>query len=409
MTKLEIFDDIVSIMEKDSATAKDKGAGAFEKYREQVSEAMPEDSFVLLIQRYLASFYVPCHLFFAKNSARMWTGFRVRRIDDALFVLDAEEHTGLRKGDKIVSLDGRSIPDIASEYADLLFHETNERQLWGDILPLFSEAAIETEYGTKNVPIVLQDLQNRTRRTPYEFQKLNASTVLLRFDDFGADQPIHALIHDHAQEIASAENLIIDVRRNAGGSDTAYMPLLDYCFREWEQIPEDAGDETNFTERNVDLRISLFEEYLKQELPEETRKWLEDEIASQKALRGVGYCRRTDENFDFQIKGTRKPERVYVLTDVYCGSSGDSFVENLRSSGKVTVVGRPTMGILDYSNEAVIHYDDYMFMYPTSRRLALDRGIVMGGHGVPVDVYIPFTEEHLKRDVDLEKVLELIG
>lgn len=58
MNKLEIFDDIVSIMSKDSATSEDKGVGDFQKYRNMISEDMSSDSFMLTVQRYLASFCV---------------------------------------------------------------------------------------------------------------------------------------------------------------------------------------------------------------------------------------------------------------------------------------------------------------------------------------------------------------
>lgn len=38
----------------------------------------------------------------------------------------------------------------------------------------------------------------------------------------------------------------------------------------------------------------------------------------------------------------------------------------------------------------------------------LDKGIHYMGVGYPVDIFIPWTPEHLEHDVDLEKALELI-
>ena len=40
MTFTEIFGEIVSIMEKDSATCQDYGAGDFEKYKAKISDDM---------------------------------------------------------------------------------------------------------------------------------------------------------------------------------------------------------------------------------------------------------------------------------------------------------------------------------------------------------------------------------
>lgn len=66
------------------------------------------------------------------------------------------------------------------------------------------------------------------------------------------------------------------------------------------------------------------------------------------------------------------------------------------------------MGILDYSNCIFKQYDSYMLLYPTSRLVYKEDGAGMMGKGLPVDVYIPWTPEHLERDVMLEKALELV-
>lgn len=66
------------------------------------------------------------------------------------------------------------------------------------------------------------------------------------------------------------------------------------------------------------------------------------------------------------------------------------------------------MGILDYSNCAGEFYDNFVLVYPTSRSLYLDNGYHMRHLGVPVDVHVPWTPEHVKRDVDLDTVLNLI-
>ena len=70
---------------------------------------------------------------------------------------------------------------------------------------------------------------------------------------------------------------------------------------------------------------------------------------------------------DTFITGTNKPHSVVVLSDVNCGSSGDSFVEICKKSSKVTVIGRPTKGLNDYSNLSCQKWDDgFELWYPTS-------------------------------------------
>lgn len=99
---------------------------------------------------------------------------------------------------------------------------------------------------------------------------------------------------------------------------------------------------------------------------------------------------------------------MYVITAEGCASSGDSFVETMSLSPKVTVAGRNTMGILDYSNIIEINYDGFLFVYPHSRLCCIDKGIRYMGKGYSVDVYFPWTPEHLEHDVDMEKVLGMI-
>ena len=108
------------------------------------------------------------------------------------------------------------------------------------------------------------------------------------------------------------------------------------------------------------------------------------------------------------IVGRALPHNVWIITDQGRGSSGDAFVQDMSPSPKVTVVGRPTLGILDYSNCSVETWDHFRLLYPTSRSGAVSLGEGMSHKGVPVDHYIPWTPEHLERDVDLEYVLEKI-
>ena len=80
----------------------------------------------------------------------------------------------------------------------------------------------------------------------------------------------------------------------------------------------------------------------------------------------------------------------------------------MKNFKKVTVIGRPTLGILDYSNCCKVDYDDYFLMFPTSRWLAIDKGKGMTDKGVLPDIKVPWTPAHFKRDMDLDKCLELI-
>ena len=107
------------------------------------------------------------------------------------------------------------------------------------------------------------------------------------------------------------------------------------------------GSEINYSVRNCDTRLKGMEEYLQMELPEETRAILvkmRDELLEN---RGKGFIKRGNDAMDIPIVGDSCVEKMYIITDSGCGSSGDNFVAVFSMFPKVTVVGRPTMGILD--------------------------------------------------------------
>lgn len=113
---------------------------------------------------------------------------------------------------------------------------------------------------------------------------------------------------------------------------------------------------------------------------------------------------------DTLIYGRGNPKSIVVLADFMCGSSGDSFVETVKKSNKVTVVGRATMGLNDYANLATQKWDEgFEFMYPTSRLTRIDAGQGMTGVGIEPQLYIPWTPEHLNVDVDMESALVVLS
>lgn len=197
------------------------------------------------------------------------------------------------------------------------------------------------------------------------------------------------------------------MRVNLGGNDLFYFPLLDYIFEHKINVSElfeqDEVMYTNYTENNCNLWIATLKEYLEQPLDLETKTWIEDEIKKYLLYSGKGLL-TIDEETDYVINGRVIPRNVYILSDVMCGSSGDTFVKNTKKSSKVTVVGRATMGIIDYCNVVTKDYGDYEFGYSISK---MYEKYHCNETGVLPDIHIPWTPEHLKEDVDLNYVLNI--
>lgn len=415
MTKLEIFDDVVSVMKNDASCCKDEPGGDVEYYRAQISEDMDENAFLYVMKSYLATFHVAWHVYFRKEKMGRLS-FYSQRYDNALYVYAVATNSRLSVGDKIIRIDGYTVKEYADQHEELLYGEVEERQAdgWFELLSFAKEITVEkADTGeTKLYPIMLDAVWDKSNK--YICKTLRDDVTYLKLKDFQDEEEIQKLYVDNHEILHNCKNLIIDVRHNGGGSNTAFFPLLELCLPEGKTVNDmaddiyDSGTEINYSERNCDMRQRSFEEYRKMELPEETLSILlkmEEDLAKN---RGKGFVKVESSDLEIPYIGLAKPYNVYIITDSVCGSSGDAFVDFMRKSEKVTVVGRPTAGILDFSNCAYVNYDGFSLMYPTSRNLYLDKGIQMRNHGIPVDVYVPWTPEHLKRDVDLEKVFELI-
>lgn len=417
MTKTQIFEEVVDIMKHDASCCKDEPGADSALYREKITDDMDEESFLFAMQSYLATFHLTGHLSFWSES-RGALPFRVKRYQGQLYVCETEVNSPLTVGDRVTHVDGIPVVEYAKLHEDMLYGEPEHRQgfAWFKLLPFAMEVtAIKEESGTVvTCPITLDGKWDRG--DPYYCKPLRENIAYMRLLDFADDAAIVKMYQENDALLRSREYLIIDVRNNSGGNDSAYLPLLEFCLPEGKDCSALSGSiydgpgEFNYTERNCESRLKQFEQMLAGELPADTRRIMTEMAEELRANRGKGFVATSDSDDDTALPyiGTALPKKVYIITDENCASSGDAFVDNMRKSDKVTVVGRPTMGILDFSNCTCAEFGAYTLLYPTSRNLYLDKGIRMRGNGVPVDIHIPWTPEHLKRDVDLDTVLELI-
>lgn len=409
MKYIEIFQDVRNVMLNDASCCKDKKGADPESFLAQISEDMPEKDFLLLMKTYLASFGLTGHLSF-RDTRMGQISFEVKRYENSLYVTKTSASCGLQIGDRIVKVDGMTIKEVSEKYASFLYGETDERQapFWPGILAFAAEMTVVRKQSKEQEQIPVRLEEEPQMDDAYSCRTLGEDITYIRLPDFCREQTIRKMYDDNEEIIGKCKYLICDVRGNKGGSDTAFLPLLPYILPEGKTIDDfpsdsDFGQEMNYSVRNCDSRLSVLHSFFEGGvIPEEVKSYEE----SLHKLRGKGFVK--DEGCELEIYGLRNPQKVFLITDESCASSGDSFVEIMKCSPKVTVVGRPTRGILDYSNCSEIDYDYYRLLYPTSRRIAIDHGIEMMHHGIPVDEYISWTPGHLERDVDLERVLELI-
>ena len=354
------------------------------------------------------------HVWFGLKERKL-PGFKLRYYHDRLYVLHANSDTGLKHGDQILALDGKPLPQVYQEHKDYFVSATPERQHkeWAYFVEHAGEVTVVRN--GKEEQLHVQPTAHPKKPPQFEWRSLSEDVVYLKLEDFTDEVAISQLYADSQAAIEQAKYLIIDVRVNYGGTDSLYYPLFKYTLPQGKafsdlDLPNDDGMEILYTDRNVDLRQQLMQKFLEDpNLSAETHQIIKEFLKELEENRGKGYVlygnEDSNQNFLPDVLGLAQPEKVFVLADVTCGSSGDNFVDTMKKMSKVTVLGRPTMGILDYSNCCVKDFGDYELLFPTSRDTRIDQGKGMNDKGVEPDILIPWIPEHLERDVDLEECL----
>ncbi|MYL44986.1 hypothetical protein GLV94_04975 [Virgibacillus halodenitrificans] len=417
---VSIFNEIVRIMHEDYAGCLDKaGQDRPDLFRKRILEldktGINDQLFIEIVKDYLLDFQNR-HMHFGKAGAaasKLNAGFQVRRFRESLVVTRCDMENRLVPGDEIIALDEEGILELVQRHKRQLMETDAERENWESILSLYTNATVKKVSGEVQ-SLKLQKTPKQPVPPIYSFNKIASDLALMVLTDFMDENAISELILENEETLSSIKNLVIDVRINNGGSDLAFMKLLPYLFEDEKINLADFDDGkmlTNCTKRNVDLRVELLKIAADRVKDKETVLQIKELIKELKRNRGAGFVELdfgTKED-SFVLATKRGPEKIIILTDVYCGSSGDSFVEICKHSPKVTVVGRPTLGLNDYANLAIMKLNNkFELWYPTSKLSNVDDGKGMTGIGIKPDIYIPWTPAHLQEDLDMKRALEII-
>ncbi|WP_165964785.1 S41 family peptidase [Periweissella cryptocerci] len=405
MTKFEIFADVVALMTTDYAGLKENQVdpGTFTA---RITEAMDDTEFEYVVQDYLMAFPDGHVGLTVNDGASAGIGFGVRRFQNSLVVTDVFDDERLHLGDMIVAIDEESIETLGNQHAaelDPILH----RQTWKWLLQ--RGRSITLNDGRL---LELHEFDN-DYSPAHVFEMLNDQTGYMRLTDFWNPADTDKVVADNAEALAKLDYLIVDTRLNLGGNDMAYWNLLAYFVDEQENLddhyPKGFGYVTHWTQRNKDNWLGELKK-LKAQYNNQT---VDDMYASQVAYWESAETANTtveeeevSEPYVLEPKGHLK--HVYVLSDYMAGSAGDNFIMLAKTFAKVTVLGRNTMGIVDYGNVAPQKYPNFTVHYPTTRLELIDVGQGTNGVGFAPDIELPWTPKSLFEDTDLQAVLELI-
>lgn len=413
---LKIFEEIVDILQKDYAGHIDKwGWDTPDIFREQIENIykigrLDDYTFIKIVNDYLLDFKDQ-HIFFIsadeQSDMNKDIGFKVRRYKDALYVIEVLTEDAVNIGDKIVAVDGYSVYELSDMHERELMEEVHERQKWEWIIEEYETIYIEKADG-ENTEVSIR-LHNKEQYKPvHRSELLNNNTLKMTFTDFFSPEPVNQVIEDNKGRLKHLDNLIIDVRVNNGGSGDSFEILYPYLFPKGRTIIDDSNSKMSFniTERTADLQIDGLQKIYNETTDEKFKNTMKNLMEFFDDNRGKGFVSFNNDE-DITIEGQDYPKNIIILSDVYCGSAGDVFVELMKWSDKVTVIGRSTAGLNDYSNLIYKTWNDkFTLYYPTSRMDYLDQG--KKDYGVQPDIHIEWTPEHLKSDMDLKAAFECL-
>ncbi len=411
----EMFKEIVSILHHDYAGWDEKHGWDYpEMYLDEIIDLENKDlldsrTFKEIVDQYLLAFQ-DRHMFlvhtdFQETKAET-CGFRVRRFENTLYVTETRGEARFPNGTKIVSIDGKTIESMSDLERNALREGYPEREYWGSIVDRATTIEIINELNERT-SLVVNKYDSVPRDSIYRFDNSNEDTIILTFSDFENADEIVSVIDELAVNLNDCRNLIIDVRQNNGGNANSISSLFPFIFPVGEKPSgEIKPREFNCTARNSDLFIKLCEDTRKVTNDEATLSMLDFAEKQFRKFRGQGFVR-----FDFsdyfermeeKFLGNESPNNVILLTDCYTASAAEEFVAVCKQSSKVTVIGRATMGLNDYSDLLpVILNNEFTLYYPISRLETKTEVDDIHGKGIQPDVYIPWTPEHLEKDIDL--------
>ncbi|PRY05008.1 peptidase S41-like protein [Pontibacter ummariensis] len=189
--------------------------------------------------------------------------------------------------------------------------------------------------------------------------------------------------------------LIIDIRGNGGGGDRPYFGLLPLMYTRPYEVH---GVEFLASEDN----IANFEALLQEEIPANTRKVVEELVATLKARPGQFVPFGEEKSVATYESVSKTPVRIAVIQDQKCASAAEQFLLYALQSDKVTTFGTSnTKGALDYANvtELPLPSMPYLVGIPSSRSTRLPETSVDKA-GIAPEVKLP---KHLEDPVSYIK------
>lgn len=340
-------------------------------------------------------------------------GFSVRSDGHDLFVVTAEQETRLKPGDRIVQINQyppakfRQVSTFASDEKPL-----SERDCWEPYLNYAKFIVVEHDGGQTD-KVVLQEFPPVPNTSKMECLQIGDGVTYLRVDDFTKTEILEDLIESNTRDLMNCKKLIVDLRGNAAGGMQETMGMIVPFIVDRKTTTSDffqySATHTLYSEKNCDFFMAGLKRSFVNSASSlsELAEYYHQEYGSR---RGKGWMLDWDGDAvdSTQIPSFRSAQEVILLTDTGCEDEAEWFCLACKRFKGVTVLGRPSAGNIDYSNCVLVDFGyGTTFSYPISKTEDCMQGRGINQIGVPVDVYIPWTEAEIHSDVLLQAALML--
>lgn len=374
---------------------------AYRAYLNEITTAADRRSFALSSMAFLATLQNGHSNF---TDGWLWEregaapGFEVRRLGEA-WVVSSSRRPELAAGDEIVAVDGVRVGDFVRErirYAHGSSARVRELRVFR--MPYLFPARfrlrlkdgreVDVARGEGLGPAAPSRLvEDRVLRGDVAYVSVPS------FEDPSFEQRALSLVKAHA----GAPAVIIDVRRNGGGTTPVSLieALMDRPYVEWTEAT--VASNALFGAYRV-----IKESYTKAQLGEYVSGYVDGLASFDRAM--------------FSTLGRLvKPGapvytgRLIVLIDGGCASACEDFVMPLKVSGRATLVGESTQG--STGQPYLRDFGNGMSFRISTKRVSFPDGRAFEGVGIEPDILVQPTPADLRagRDVVLERALELAG
>jgi C-terminal processing protease CtpA/Prc len=180
-------------------------------------------------------------------------------------------------------------------------------------------------------------------------------------------------------------NLVLDLRKNGGGSDFSYHPLLPYLYT---QPVIGIGVDVWATKDNIaNWKRMIIES---PDIPESSKADARELLVRMGAHLGH-FVLSSEDDTSIVDNPSSFPQKVVILIDGQCASSTEQFLLWARQSKRVTLMGSHTDGVLDYSNvrSSITPCKEISIFYATTRSRRIDKGMAIDNIGIKPDIVLP--------------------